>query len=364
MNTFKKLIIKILCCAIVCAAIIPDVYGMKRKADSTDTADEKSAKRQKNAQDDSSSNGNGNSGSDASPSSNSHSGEAKQEAKQAGKAKNIFLKLRDAELGKKFSRHNVYDWVRNLPTQIGEREKAETIVQLILAHYTMPDFKLLEWFELLPPGREEGNARSRLITLLDKKIKQIVADLTADLPPVLLFVDDSVGHAYAERLKKVDENARKFVSNLPMGYVRTMIQYYLFTQHQIETPQRYKIWNIFDRTLKRFEGQYDRRCYTRGSVDLSNLNITSFDEVAEILAVHDQQEPITRLDLSTNKLTSATIPACLAKLWNLDLSHNKLTTYTGPFRAGFALYLQGNNLLDPEKERIRGLSKDLMHVSL
>src|SRR5579862_1347579 len=55
MNTFKNLIIKILCCAIVCAAIIPDVYGMKRKADATkalkDSAEPRTKKQKTEAAD-------------------------------------------------------------------------------------------------------------------------------------------------------------------------------------------------------------------------------------------------------------------------------------------------------------------------
>src|SRR5579862_2227377 len=219
MNSFKKLVIKILCCAIVCAAIIPDVYGMnnKRKRDDepnernvrarTDERDGKEAKQEVKqeaplelqADEDG-----------ISSSNSSNSNEAKQEVTQARKTNNIFSKLSNIQRGlrKPLTDQELVHWVGSLPDNSSPqhdpevRDKTDTIIKIILhAPVQLPNF--IQFYRMLPGNLyDEGSIRCLVLDALDKEAQK-----------------------YVDRQSKLSQEQKKeALAKLPAGYLKMKVR--------------------------------------------------------------------------------------------------------------------------------------------
>src|SRR5579862_4994319 len=345
MNSFKKLVIKILCCAIVCAAIIPDVYGMnnKRKRDDepnernvrarTDERDGKEAKQEVKqeaplelqADEDG-----------ISSSNSSNSNEAKQEVTQARKTNNIFSKLSNIQRGlrKPLTDQELVHWVGSLPDNSSPqhdpevRDKTDTIIKIILhAPAQLPNF--IQFYRMLPGNLyDEGSIRCLVLDALDKEAQKYYEG----------FIKDKKAPEQKDALKK-----------LPVGYlkmkVRALQQGITSDVHNFPGVRVFCLRSIIE-------------CIAtpENEISLSHNAIGMvkglIGDVIDLLIQRDKLEPITSLDLSYNNLPNVKGLNQLRNLTELYLYFNRLTCIEG---LGQLVKLTKLNLLQNRFKCIKGL---------
>jgi len=322
MNVFKKLMIKIICCAIVCTAMIPcDVYGMKRKADALGDEEEARNVRQRTTEPETKAPVDVPTDKDGKSSSNSsNSGETKQEVKQAGKTKNIFSKLGNAQLGlgKKFSYQDRSAWVGSLPDNSSPqhdpdvRDKTDTIIKIIL-HAPAQVTNFIQLYLMLPEGiyyaPDEGSPRRLVIDALDKEAQK-----------------------YVDRQSKLSqEQEKEALAKLPAGYLKMKVR--ALQQGKGDSVNlRRLIECIF---IPRTENAISLFAFHIGEID------GLINDIMDLLIERDKLEPITTLDLHYNKLTHIERLDQLVNLKELSLYDNPIVNQSNFEAIAWPLKIRG-----------------------
>jgi len=151
---------------------------------------------------------------------------------------------------------------------------------------TNKDFVFLDAYEQLPKRGKRGPLRQQALTLLDKKAQEIAED----------------------------KDAETIFKDLPEGYLKMKVREIYYNKHgkKIDGDWGPKIKEI----MQAINGA--------PKVTLGSVFITSFDGIADLLVIKNEENPIKELKISNNdNLRKISIPAALTALQSLWLDSNE-----------------------------------------
>lgn len=189
------------------------------------------------------------------------------------------------------------------------QQKSELLNHYIVDHAAQKDFAFWFWYDQMLPGRNSMSPRNEILSTLT-----ICADAM------------------------VKEQAKQICAALPESFFKMLVRQAYLRNHT--TP------------LDTFPIEAVQQCFTADSISitLNDLGLTSLIGLDIMLALRNEVEPITRIILNNNQLTTIPNNFCksLRNLQELNLADNKLAALPADFGQTWKylsfLNLDGNHL--------------------